>query len=90
MTDGHPESWRQQAACPDAPDPDRFLVHSSPSRDARALAAEFCTGCPVRSACLVYARSTRSQSIWGGVWFPTPGTGSPVNLLVTDPVEARS
>ncbi len=90
MTDEHPEFWRRQAACLDAPDPDRFLAHSTPSRDARALAAEYCACCPVRTACLAHARATRSQGVWGGVWFPTPGTGSAVDLLAADPVGTRS
>ncbi len=77
----HTEEWRAAAVCATAPDPDRFVSHSTPSRDAQALAAEFCATCPVQRSCRAYARETRSQGVWGGVWFPTPGTGRAVNLL---------
>jgi hypothetical protein len=81
--------WRLAAACATAPDPDRFLAPSTPSRDAQLLATEFCATCPVAPPCRTYAQVTRSQGIWGGVWFPTPGTGQPVNLITdTGAVEA--
>ncbi|MGH3749027.1 MAG: WhiB family transcriptional regulator, partial [Micromonosporaceae bacterium] len=63
MTD-HTEKWRAAAACATAPDPDRFVSHSTPSRDATALAAEYCAHCPVARSCRAYARATRSQGVW--------------------------
>ena len=42
----HTEEWRLVAASTTAPDPDRFLVPSTPSRDAQLLTAEFCAACP--------------------------------------------
>ncbi|MGH4022054.1 MAG: WhiB family transcriptional regulator [Pseudonocardiaceae bacterium] len=77
----HTEEWRQAAACATAPDPDRFVAPSSASREAALLAAEFCAVCPVARPCRTYARATRSEGVWGGWWFPTPGTGHAVNLV---------
>ncbi|MGH3978462.1 MAG: WhiB family transcriptional regulator [Pseudonocardiaceae bacterium] len=77
----HTELWRRQAACATAPDPDRFVAPTIPSRDAQLLAAEFCAACPVQQPCRAYAKVTRSQGVWGGWWFPTPGTGRAVNLV---------
>jgi len=41
--------WRQAAACATAPDPDRFVSHSTPCRDAALLAVEFCAAPTVSS-----------------------------------------
>ncbi|MGH4019664.1 MAG: WhiB family transcriptional regulator, partial [Pseudonocardiaceae bacterium] len=82
------EGWRLAAACATAPDPDRFVSPSTPSRDAQLLAAEFCATCPVQQPCRAYARTTRSEGVWGGMWFPTPGTGQAVNLITNAGVVA--
>ena len=47
----HTEEWRLVAASTTAPDPDRFLVPSTPSRDAQLLTAEFCAACPGARLC---------------------------------------
>ncbi len=86
----HIEGWRRAAACAEAPDPDRFVAPSTPSRDAQLLAAEFCADCPVQQPCRAYARATRSEGLWGGTWFPTPGTGQAVNLVTGTGVAAAA
>jgi WhiB family transcriptional regulator, redox-sensing transcriptional regulator len=56
-------AWQADAACLDAPAPDRFFS-DAPANQTAALAV--CEACPVTEACLAYAIETDSEGVWGG------------------------
>ncbi|MFF4388520.1 WhiB family transcriptional regulator [Streptomyces sp. NPDC001552] len=62
----HPPTWRDEAACSDLDSP--VFFPDSSNAVGIAYAKSFCTGCPVRSACLTHALNYREDyGIWGGL-----------------------
>ncbi|MEU4095929.1 WhiB family transcriptional regulator [Streptomyces sp. NPDC026673] len=57
------ETWGEQAVCRTA-DPDDLFADGTTQNRAKAV----CTGCRVRTECLVYALDNRIEhGIWGGM-----------------------
>ncbi|MEU6293027.1 WhiB family redox-sensing transcriptional regulator [Streptomyces sp. KhCrAH-43] len=55
--------WHEDAACRGA-DPDELFADSTRQNRAKAI----CTGCPVRTECLVEALDNRVEwGVWGGM-----------------------
>lgn len=55
--------WHEDAACRSA-DPDELFADSTRQNRAKAI----CTGCPVRTECLVEALDNRVEwGVWGGM-----------------------
>lgn len=58
-------TWREAAACLDAPEVDFFPDPAD--REAIAAARAVCAGCPVSDHCLTWAVATNQvDGIWGG------------------------
>ena len=56
------DQWREQAACRDTRNPDRFF---SELKSAQRLALAICEACPVTEECLTYAVDTGAAGVWG-------------------------
>ncbi|MEU4173232.1 WhiB family transcriptional regulator [Streptomyces sp. NPDC026665] len=57
------EHWRQDAVCHSV-DPEELFGESAQQKRAKAL----CSGCPVRTECLVEALDQRIEfGVWGGM-----------------------
>lgn len=55
--------WHEDAACRSG-DPDELFANSTQQKRAKAV----CTGCPVRTECLVEALDNRVEfGVWGGM-----------------------
>ncbi|MEV8315099.1 WhiB family transcriptional regulator [Streptomyces sp. NPDC059900] len=56
-------SWTARAVCRTA-DPDDLFVEGAAQHRAKAI----CSGCPVRTECLVFALDSRMEhGVWGGM-----------------------
>jgi len=68
--EGFLESWRQQAACLDADNPDVFFPkHGYGNTEKLERAAKaICAQCIVQPECLDYAvRTNQPEGVWGGL-----------------------
>ncbi|MCF7550998.1 WhiB family transcriptional regulator [Pseudonocardia sp. WMMC193] len=69
-------SWRDEAACRDAPDPDEFFPKTSKGPGSgesgvsrvRRLARKWCARCPVLDECAAEADEDKLIGLWGGVY----------------------